>query len=139
MGQWRVVAEIPVDTRAPRMARRVVGALLDGWQLESLSDDAQLVVSELVSNAVEHAGGAESFELEIVCHTDVLRISLADGSSIRPVVQELDHDRPRGRGMRLVEMLTDGWGADDHHGGKRVWVELRVPALLDTAESRPGA
>jgi two-component sensor histidine kinase len=84
-----------------------------------------LVVSELVSNAVEHAPGSATYELEVVQIGSGVRISLADGSSIKPVVAELAHDRPRGRGMRIVEALTSSWGADDHDGGKRVWVELR--------------
>jgi hypothetical protein len=53
-----------------------------------------------------------------------LRIGVVDGSSIRPVVQELSHERPRGRGMRMVEAIADRWGADDHEGGKRVWFDL---------------
>jgi two-component sensor histidine kinase len=83
-----------------------------------------LVVSELVTNAVEHAPMTDSFEMELVCHADRVRISLADGSSIHPVVRELDAEQPRGRGMRLVSELTDDWGAEDFGTGKRVWVEL---------------
>ena len=56
---------------------------------------------------------------------DRLRIAVADGSSIRPVVQELSHDRPRGPGMRVVQAIADRWGTDAHGGGKRVWLELR--------------
>jgi len=87
-----------------------------------------LIVSELVSNAVEHAPGSATYELEVVQQGSGVRIYLADGSSIKPVVAELAHDRPRGRGMRIVEALTDSWGSDDHDGGKRVWVELQGDA-----------
>jgi len=124
MGQWRAAADIPATVRGPAAARHLVLALLDGWQLGQLSSDAQLVVSELVSNAVEHAPGTDSFKLELLWHADRLRIALADGSSIRPVVAELDAERPRGRGMHIVAALADDWGADEHSGGKRVWVEL---------------
>jgi hypothetical protein len=58
-----------------------------------------------------------------------LRIAVVDGSSIRPVVQELSNDRPRGRGLRMVESIAERWGADDHDGGKRVWFDLRPPAV----------
>ena len=54
---------------------------------------------------------------------------MADGSSVRPVVRELDADRPRGRGLQLVQAIADRWGAEDHHGGKRVWFELDVPRM----------
>ena len=66
--------------------------------------------------------------LELQLSDRWLRIGVVDGSSIRPVVQELSMDRPRGRGMRMVQQIADRWGADDHLGGKRVWFELRPPA-----------
>jgi anti-sigma regulatory factor (Ser/Thr protein kinase) len=126
MGQWRATADIPATPLGPSTARHVVGALLEGWQLAGVAADAALVVSELVTNAVEHAPVTDSFELELVCHADRVRITLADGSSIRPVVRELSAQEPRGRGMRLVSELADDWGAEDFGTGKRVWVELTV-------------
>jgi anti-sigma regulatory factor (Ser/Thr protein kinase) len=124
MGQWRAKADIPATPLGPATARHVVTALLEGWQLSEVAADAALVVSELVTNAVQHAPMTDSFELELLCHDERLRISLADGSSIRPVVRELRAEHPRGRGMRLVSELTDDWGAEDLGTGKRVWVEL---------------
>jgi anti-sigma regulatory factor (Ser/Thr protein kinase) len=124
MGQLRAVVELPATLRSAATARAVIRALLPAWGLTPVVDDAELVVSELVSNAVEHAPGSETYELEVMQRGAGVRISLADGSSIKPVVAELARDRPRGRGMRIVEALTRAWGADDHHGGKRVWVEL---------------
>ncbi|MFN2561566.1 MAG: ATP-binding protein [Jatrophihabitans sp.] len=126
MTQLRAVVELPASVRSAATARALVRALLPAWGLTPVVDDAELVVSELVSNAVEHAPGSETYELEVSQRDGNVRISLIDGSSIRPVVAELAHDRPRGRGMRMVEALTDSWGADDHHGGKRVWVELHA-------------
>jgi anti-sigma regulatory factor (Ser/Thr protein kinase) len=126
MGQWRATADIPANSRGPATARRMVGALLEGWALAEIAPDAMLVVSELVTNAVDHAPFTDSFGLELLCHADRVRISLADGSSIRPVVRELDAARPRGRGMLLVSELASDWGAEDVGTGKRVWVELAV-------------
>ena len=64
-----------------------------------------------------------SLELE---HSDGwLRIAVADGSAVRPVVGELRGDQPRGRGMRIVEAIADEWGVEDADGGKRVWFVLR--------------
>jgi anti-sigma regulatory factor (Ser/Thr protein kinase) len=125
MAQLRMMLDLPATLRSASTARAVVRALLPGWGLPApVVDDAELVVSELVSNAVEHAPGSETYELEVVQRPDGVRISLADGSSIKPVVAALAHDRPRGRGLRIVEALTDEWGSDEHKGGKRVWVEL---------------
>ncbi len=128
MGQWRATADIPATVRGPAAARHLVGTLLRGWQLEPLIDAAELVVSELVTNAILHAPGEDSHELELVAHAGRLRITVADGSAIRPmVVAELHPDQPHGRGLHIVEALATRWGVDDHHGGKRLWVELAVP------------
>ena len=81
----------------------------------------------MVANAYRHAPGTDSFELELVELGDGVRISLADGSSIRPIVRELADDAPSGRGLHIVEVLVDEWGAEDHHGGKRVWVRMDRP------------
>jgi anti-sigma regulatory factor (Ser/Thr protein kinase) len=124
MGQWRASVDVPANPRGPLAARRVVAALLDVWELPELRDDAELVVSELVTNAYRYAPGTDSFELEVVRRSDGLRIALADGSSIRPIVNELSSEGTTGRGMALVAALADNWGAEEHHGGKRVWVDL---------------
>ena len=128
MGQLRALVDLPATEQAPGTARTVVGALASAWGLADLVDDARLVVSELVTNAVQHAPGPESFELELVRRAEGLRISLADGSAVRPLVHELDPARPSGRGLAIVQVLSSGWGAEDHHGGKRVWADLDWPA-----------
>ena len=115
-----VVASVP-------LARHVTLDLLRGWRSAHDLDDAALLVSELVSNVVDHVEGEAVLTLELALADRWLRISVADGSSIRPVVRELSEDRPRGRGLQLVEAIADRWGAEDHHGGKRVWFELAPP------------
>src|SRR5438270_11780207 len=131
--------DFPPTPVAVLAARRLVVALLTGWQVAHRGEDVALLVSEVVTNAVEHAGGEASLELELSLSQGWLRVSLADGSSIRPQIRELDptDPRPRGRGMRLVERIAHRWGCEDHHGGKRVWFELdtTAPAVLDEAVS----
>jgi hypothetical protein len=68
-----------------------------------------------------------------------LRLSVADGSAVRPIVRELDHQYPSGPGMRLVEALADRWGVEELHGGTRVWFELsdnpdHTPADTDSVD-----
>src|SRR4051812_22818914 len=58
MGELRAVVELPATLRSAATARAVVRALLPAWGLGPVVDDAELVVSELVSNAVEHAPGS---------------------------------------------------------------------------------
>ena len=115
-----VVASVP-------LARHVTLDLLRAWGSGHDLDDAALLVSELVANVVDHVQGEAVLTLELALAEDWLRISVADGSSIRPVVRELEEDRPRGRGLQLVAAIADRWGAEDHHGGKRIWFELAVP------------
>jgi anti-sigma regulatory factor (Ser/Thr protein kinase) len=124
MGQLKAIVELPATLHSAATARAVIRAILPGWGLRPIVDDAELIVSELVSNAVEHAPGSATYELEVVQRGGGIRIYLADGSSIKPVIAALAHDRPRGRGLRIVEALTTSWGSDDHKGGKRVWVDL---------------
>jgi hypothetical protein len=85
-------------------------------------------VTELVSNVVDHVGGETSLTLEVEMSDGWLRISVADGSAVRPVVRELDTGSVRGRGLQLVHMIADRWGSEDHQGGKRVWFDLAPPA-----------
>ncbi len=120
----RAVVELPADVSSPRAARQVVASLLPAWGHHCLVDDAVLLVSELVTNALSHARGQESYELELTARADAVRIALADGSTVRPIVAELDDDRPSGRGIRIIEHLASRWGAEDHEGGKKVWLEL---------------
>jgi anti-sigma regulatory factor (Ser/Thr protein kinase) len=107
----------------------VVQELLRAWAVPQDRVDAELLVTELVANVVDHVGGEVNLTLELTASYDWLRISVADGSSIRPVVQELSADRPRGRGLRLVQGIADRWGSEEHEGGKRVWFELRPSGL----------
>jgi anti-sigma regulatory factor (Ser/Thr protein kinase) len=116
----------PVARSIPA-ARHLVAAVLSGWGAPHDPDDVALLVTELVANVVDHVGGEASLTLELEFSDGWLRIAVADGSAIRPVVRELDSERPRGRGLRLVQAIADRWGAEDHQGGKRVWLELSPP------------
>jgi anti-sigma regulatory factor (Ser/Thr protein kinase) len=113
------------EPRSVPAARRLVAELLAGWAAPQAPDDVALLVTELVANVVDHVGGEALLTLELALSEDWLRISVADGSAVRPVIRELCQDGPRGRGLRLVQAIADRWGAEDHRGGKRVWFELR--------------
>ena len=124
-GQWRAVMDIPATALGIAAARHVVSVLLPGWALpEDVCGDAVLVVSELVTNALLHAPVTGSFELEIVRRVNGVRVSVADGSSVRPMIRELSSDLPSGRGLHVVKSLATAWGSEAHHAGKRVWVDL---------------
>ena len=125
MNQWRAVIDIPATALGIAAARNVVSVLLPGWALpDDVCCDAVLVVSELVTNAFLHAPETASFELEIARRLNGVRVSVADGSSLRPMIRELSSDLPSGRGLHIVKILATQWGSEAHHGGKRVWVDL---------------
>jgi anti-sigma regulatory factor (Ser/Thr protein kinase) len=119
----------PVPGSVP-LARRLVRDVLRTWAAPQDLDDAALLVTELVANVVDHAGG-DVLTLELTLAEAWLRVGVVDGSAIRPIVREMSHEQERGRGMRLVAEIAERWGAEEHNGGKRVWFEL--PAALDGA------
>jgi anti-sigma regulatory factor (Ser/Thr protein kinase) len=114
---------VPTAVSIPA-ARHLVLELLRTWQTPHDPDDAALLVTELVANVVDHVGGGAGVTLEVTASEDWLRIAVLDGSAVLPVVRELSHERPRGRGLLMVRAIATRWGWEAHHGGKRVWFEL---------------
>jgi anti-sigma regulatory factor (Ser/Thr protein kinase) len=113
---------------AAAAARRALGGLRDVVGPERL-EDVFLLVSELVTNGVRHAGAGEADELELDVRRDAdrLRVEVADpGPGFRGA-----HARPRGDdtggwGLYLVEQIADRWGVQrDEAGANVVWFELR--------------
>ena len=126
-----LTAQVDLPPRASSVpaARHLLLEILRAWGVPQDRDDAALLVTELVANVVDHVQGAASLTLETTFSDGWLRISVADGSSVRPVVRELERARPRGRGLVLVKAIADRWGTDDHGGGKQVWFELCPPGV----------
>lgn len=123
-GTWSASVDLPFNARAAAAAREVLRGLLLAWGHDRHTDDAAIVVSELVTNAVQHAGERGQLRLVLGVTGEVLRLELADGSSVRPLARELTDSDERGRGMHIVDQLTARWGVEEHGTGKRVWVEL---------------
>ncbi|MFJ9775720.1 ATP-binding protein [Kitasatospora sp. NPDC101157] len=105
-------------TRGREFARRA----LDDWHARD-GDDILLVVSELLANAVLHAGGAH--ELLLHATPTRLRIEVRDGSPDSPRARAPHRPGlPGGHGLHIVEKLADRWGTEAHSDGKSVWLEL---------------
>jgi anti-sigma regulatory factor (Ser/Thr protein kinase) len=122
-GSDRRECEVGDDPAASAQARRFLLAAAQDWELsDELTEIAQLVVSELVSNAVEHARTSSTVDLEYT--GTALRIRVRDGSTTRPVPRPLDMVSFRGRGLPLIDRVADRWGIEEHPDGKTVWAEL---------------
>ncbi len=114
---------LPADDRAPSRARRFVADAARGC-LESLVDDATLMVSELVSNVVRHSRRRD-FQLRVATTGDgSLRVEVVDpGRGFRPRVPIPDADRASGWGLEIVEHLSTRWGVVGRKP-TTVWFEL---------------
>jgi anti-sigma regulatory factor (Ser/Thr protein kinase) len=119
-------AVLPLNERTPVTVRRLVSTLLIAWGLSAQVELAELVASELASNAVRHAGDAGDLELELSVDEDVIRLCVADGSPLHPVLRRDTESRRSGLGLQLVDRVATRWGSEDYILGKRVWVELPV-------------
>lgn len=112
----------PRDT-APSRARRDVTLCLRTWGLDALVDDAQLIVSELVANAVQHTH-TRRIGVSVTRHPDHVRIVVTDTSRTLPAAAGATPDAEAGRGLQLVDQLTTRWGSKLFRTGKQVWAEL---------------
>jgi anti-sigma regulatory factor (Ser/Thr protein kinase) len=116
---------LPREPGSASAGRKLVRISLSVWGLDDLADDAALIVSELVSNAVQHARRS-SIRLTVERPTDSsVRIGVVDFSQVLPSQRVADPDGEHGRGLLLVEALAEDWGTEPLPWGKRVWAELR--------------
>ena len=114
---------LPPDPSSSRACRRFLAATLDEWGADSFADDALLLLSELVTNAVLHAGTEITVRLEL--RGDVLRVEVHDGDPRLPAVRRYSVLSGTGRGLALVDSTASNWAVEPlATGGKRVWFEL---------------
>ncbi len=109
---------------APGHARRALRACPLSRQLEPLRADAELIISELVGNAVRH-GGTEGLELRLSSDERELRVEVFDGGRGDPTVRAAAPEDENGRGLYLVQHLAEDFGVTQQSAGKVVWAVLR--------------
>lgn len=111
------------DELGPRQARREVAALRS--QLDSsVLATTQLLVTELVTNSVRHAG-ADAVELAVSVDPDRVRVEVANsGAPFTPRRREETGQANPGWGLFLVDELSEAWGVRDECGDQRVWFEI---------------
>jgi two-component sensor histidine kinase len=120
---------------APSDARTIVRRMCSEMHVEDLTDTAALLTSELVTNAVRHGSGP--LHLDVACTRGHLVVSVFDSDPAPPKPRRAHPREPGGRGLSLVESLSEHWGfrqlPDD---GKAVWFTLRpdTPPVQDACD-----
>ncbi len=121
----RVCWPLEPDFQSVRQARMLIRDPLKRWGLEDLEPVTELLVSELVTNAIRYASG--EILLRLVLESDSLVCEVHDSSPALPRVLQVDRDAENGRGLHVVSQLASRWGARRTHSGKVVWCEQTVP------------
>ena len=120
--------ELTARPESAGLARRFAHACLLDWQLDRLTDDVDLVVSELVTNALLHARGegrrSAPIFLEVLRELDSLVCRVIDGSAAPPAQETAGETAENGRGLLLVDVLAAQWGWYAGPGGKAVWARF---------------
>ncbi|MEW1844684.1 ATP-binding protein [Nonomuraea angiospora] len=124
LASWTFSAQ----ARSVARARHAVRAQLAEWGLQQACEYAELLVSELVTNAVRHARGLVRMSLSAA--DGLLRCEVEDSSPVPPTLRAASRDDEGSRGLLLVEVLSSGWGSVPTGRGKLVWFEVpvRMPA-----------
>ncbi len=143
-----VLAAVP---NAVGLSRAMVGTALAQWGLMRIADDAELVVSELVTNAVRAVGSVADRPLswEELRDVGMIQVRAMAGPSwvivavwdSDPAVPQLREDAPdeaeSGRGLVIVDALATRWGTYSASGGKVTWARVDAPPLPVTAAGLP--
>jgi len=119
----RITTPLDPDPAAIRRARKMVGDQLCAWGMSALVDDAELITSELVTNAMAHGGGV--IELRLAALPNSIRISVVDHDlNAIPQVTGERGLQVGGRGLSIVAQVSSDWGYELTTDGKEVWAEL---------------
>ncbi|MGW8553610.1 ATP-binding protein [Streptomyces tubercidicus] len=109
-------------------ARLHVRTTLTAWKLGGLIEDSVLITSELTTNVINHAKGTgDYFELALRRRDGILVLEVADSYQWRmPELRKAAPDDLSGRGLFLVDALSQHWGVRPRNPGKTVWAHLPV-------------
>ncbi|MEU6390770.1 ATP-binding protein [Streptomyces sp. NPDC046939] len=137
--QTKPTTKLPQDIewRLPRHARSVGRARLlfreqaGSWALpQEITDTAELLLSELMTNAYRHAKTPVGQEIRAraILTRGRLRVMVTDASDTLPAPREVSVEEESGRGLALVAMLAEAWGAEGREGGagKIMWFDVRL-------------
>ncbi|MGW2425905.1 ATP-binding protein [Streptomyces sp. NPDC001709] len=121
---WDASWPLQRDPASVRRARRLVTAQLSDWAVDDLADTAELLVSELTTNALRHTRGPLRLNLRL--RDSRLLCEVEDTESSSPARTVADPDAEGGRGIELLDLLADAWGSTRTATGKTMWFELQA-------------
>lgn len=124
VGDW----QLPREARSVGRARELARAKLPAWGLEGLLDTTELLVSELVTNALRYGEGEIRLRLLL---DRTLVCEVWDANLVQPRRRRARDTDEGGRGLQLVGLLSAGWGTRRTHRGKTVWFELPLPGAAE--------
>jgi anti-sigma regulatory factor (Ser/Thr protein kinase) len=123
-----VASPLSRGPQAGRAARRLTRSTFRDWGLTSLADDAEMIIGEFVANAVTHAEAADDGQqvgLRLMRRSGEVMCAVLDPSDAAPVLRQASGTDETGRGLRMVDALSDIWGWSPVVGrGKAVWAIL---------------
>ncbi|MER6418608.1 SpoIIE family protein phosphatase [Streptomyces sp. NPDC001137] len=118
----------PGDPEALKEARHMIRAAVRAWGAKERADEIELAADEMITNALMHTEGSAIVTLRVLGGSERrLRVEVEDSSSALPRRREAGESGVSGRGLLLVDLLTDVWGVEARGGGKCVWCEFVVP------------
>ncbi|MEV6006077.1 SpoIIE family protein phosphatase [Streptomyces sp. NPDC051976] len=116
--------DLPTDPASVATIRQAVSDQLATWNLQELDFTTELIVSELVTNALRY--GQPPLHLRLILHT-ALTCEVHDTSSTAPRLRHARTTDEGGRGLFLIAQLTTHWGTRHHPTGKTIWTEQQLP------------
>jgi hypothetical protein len=129
---WVAIRDLPAEAESPKIARHVTRTTLTEWSLARFYDDASVVVSELVTNAIRHglrrgADAEEALRLVLVRYRCNLVCMVTDPTDRAPTMREPDYVAETGRGLHIIDAMSRAWGWTPLlGGGKAVWAAFSI-------------
>ncbi|MFJ9967603.1 SpoIIE family protein phosphatase [Streptomyces avermitilis] len=126
--------DVPLDPAAVAGMRDAVSQKLDEWGLSELGFSMELVLSELITNAIRY--GSEPIHVRLI-RDRTLTCEVADGSSTSPHLRYAATMDEGGRGLFLVSQISERWGTRYTPQGKVIWAEQALPEVIEEPRSVP--
>ncbi|NUJ99536.1 SpoIIE family protein phosphatase [Streptomyces lunaelactis] len=116
------------DPEALRSARHMIRAAVAAWGARERADEIELAADEMITNALMHTDGGAIVTIRVLSGPERrLRVEVEDRSSALPRRREAGESGVSGRGLLLVDRLTEAWGVESRGSGKCVWCEFVIP------------